>query len=463
MRGRLAGAFADTGVVLVRAVGLLARHWPVLVLTYLLGAAAHNGILWFCVWLSEKHSTSAAFVLPLVPLATLTALILMLRSLTPSLAHIQPPRMGRLTLLASTLVPFLTVYVSQQYLAEDTRAFLNAATSDELLERAGGLGGAAFNVDRTNIASGAALAGIVAGALLVRWLLDRFDLPQKAVGWGLFAAYVEVLWVWLLAKRLGNFTSAVEDWVRTRTLTGWLLDRWADVVTALGPVGHPVDATAQWLWGALGKADAIIVVPIAWLTVGAVVYGRSLDRRKPVAAPAQSAGTQGAAGVAGAASSSTAPAAGPASAPGTAPRPWQRGVQRVPAPVRRAGREATANFRGRFSALTNGIRLLALAGLAPMLLFCLVFLLSRQVEVGVAELLRLVVGPRDFRDALTLSPYLSVVSRGAYTVVLVVLLGAAVDRILGHLEDEQEVEPVGTPVTTAPAGVAQEPVTGNSA
>ena len=453
MRGRLAGALADTAAVLVRAVVLLARHWPVLVLTYLLGAAAHNGILWFCVWLSEEHSTSAAFVLPLVPLATLTALILMLRSLTPSLAHIQPPRMGRLTLLASTLVPFLTVYVSQQYLAEDTRAFLNAATSDELLERAGGLGGAAFNVDRTNIASGAALAGIVAGALLVRWLLDRFDLPQKAVGWGLFAAYVEVLWVWLLAKRLGNFTSGVEEWVRTRALTGWLLGRWADVVSALGPVGHPVDATAQWLWGALGRADAIIVVPIAWLTVGAVVYGRSLDRGKPVAAAAASAGSPGPADVAG---SPTAPGAGPA------PRPWQRGVQRVPAPVRRAGREATANFRGRFSALTNGIRLLALAGLAPMLLFCLVFLLSRQVEVGVAEVLRLVVGPRDFRDALTLSPYLSVLSRGAYTVVLVALLGAAVDRILGHLEDERD-ERVAPPETTAPAAAAQEPVTGNSA
>ena len=451
MRGRLAGALADTGAVLVRAAVLLARHWPVLVLTYLLGAAAHNGILWFCVWLSEKHSTSAAFVLPLVPLATLTALILMLRSLTPSLAHIQPPRMGRLTLLASALVPFLTVYVSQQYLAEDTRAFLNAATSDELLERAGGLGRAAFNVDRTNIASGAALAGIVAGALLVRWLLDRFDLPQKAVGWGLFAAYVEVLWVWLLAKRLGNFTSGVEEWVRTRALTGWLLDRWADVVAALGPVGHPVDATAQWLWGALGKADAIIVVPIAWLTVGAVVYGRSLDRRKPVAAPTVPAAGSDPAG----------PSATPV-APG-APRPWQRGVQRLPAPVRRAGREATANFRGRFSALTNGIRLLALAGLAPMLLFCLVFLLSRQVEVGVAELLRLVVGPRDFRDALTLSPYLSVVSRGAYTVVLVVLLGAAVDRILGHLDDEQEVDRAAAPATTAPAGVAQVPVTGSSA
>jgi hypothetical protein len=85
-----------------------------------------------------------------------------------------------------------------------------------------------------------------------------------------------------------------------------------------------------------------------------------------------------------------------------------------------------------------------------MLLFCLVFLLSRQVEVGVAELMRMVVGPQDFRDALTLSPYLSVISRGAYTVVLVVLLGAAIDRILGHLDAaDQPAQPVA--------------VTGNSA
>lgn len=411
MWGRLAGAGLDVGAVLVRAVGLLWRHWPALVLLYLLGAAGHNGILWFCVWLSEDHSTTAAFILPLVPMATLTALILMLRTLTPSLAHIRPPAVNRLTLLASTLIPFLTVYVSQEYLKEDTREFVNAASVDELLERAGT---DTFNADRTSIASGAALVGIVAGALLVRWLLDRFDLPQKAVGWGLFAAYVEVLWVWILAKRLSNFTEGVEAWVKDRRLSHWLLDRWADLIDLLGPVGHPVEAVGNWFWGALGQADAVIVVPIAWLTVGAVVYGRRLER--PTAPAAEAAG------------------------PTTVPR-WRHGVQRLPAPVRRAGSEATASFRGRFSALGNGIRLLAVAGLAPMLLFCLVFLLSRQVEVGVGELLRLVVGPRDYRDALTLAPYLDVVTRGAYTVVLVVLLGAAVDRILGHLESEGEVAP----------------------
>ena len=412
VRGTLVRAVGDAGAVLVRAAQLLWRHWPALTLIYLLGAAAHNGLLWFCVWLSEEHSTTAAFILPLVPMATLTALILALRELTPSLANIRPPAVTRLTLLASALIPFLTVYVSQQYLREDTRAFLNAATSDELLERSGGLGASTFNANRTNIASGVALVGIVAVALLVRWLLDRLDLPRKAVGWGLFAAYVEVLWVWILAKRLANFTGEVEAWVRTRRLSHWLLDRWADLIDVLGPLGRPVEAVGQWFWGALGQADAIIVVPIAWLTVGAVVYGRKLEPRSRRAEPADR------------------PEA-----------PWRRSVTRLPAPVRRAGHEATASIRGRFSALGNGIRLLAVAGLAPMLLFCLVFLLSRQVEVGVSEVLRWLVGPRDFRDALTLAPYLSVISRGVYTVVLVVLLGAAIDRILGHLDSDTDDDP----------------------
>ena len=127
--------------------------------------------------------------------------------------------------------------MSQQYLREDTREFLNAATSDEFLERGGGFGPSTFNADRTNIASGVALVGIVAGALLVRWLLDRLDLPQKAVGLGLFAAYVEVLWVWILAKRLSDFTGEVEAWVRTRRLSHWLVDRWGDLIDVLGPLG----------------------------------------------------------------------------------------------------------------------------------------------------------------------------------------------------------------------------------
>ena len=342
--------------------------------------------------------------------------------------------MSRLTLLASTLIPFLTVYVSQQYLSEDTRAFLNAATSDELLERSGGLGPSTFNVDRTNIASGVALVGIVAGALLVRWLLDRLDLPEKAVGWGLFAAYVEVLWVWILAKRLSNFTGEVEAWVRTRRLSQWLLDRWGDLIDALGPVGRPVEAVGQWFWGAHRAGRRHHRGPHR-------LAHRRCRRLRPQAGgtPAHCGGSASGAARDAVAAQGCAASRRRCAEPGTRPPRtsaagsprWATASGCLPSPVWR-----------------------------PMLLFCLVFLLSRQVEVGVAELLRWIVGPRDFRDALTLSPYLSVISRGAYTVVLVVLLGAAIDRILGHLDEEHDG--MRRPVDPR-AGAAQAPGTSNSA
>ena len=33
----------------------------------------------------------------------------------------------------------------------------------------------------------------------------------------------------------------------------------------------------SYIWGAIGGADAVVMVPLAWLTLGAVVYGRSLE------------------------------------------------------------------------------------------------------------------------------------------------------------------------------------------
>lgn len=436
------------------ALVLVARHWPALVLVYLLGAAGHNGLLWVAVRLSEHHATMAGFLLPLVPICTLTALILMLRHLAPHLPHVaeatvapeepgagdgaedsarmpsggwrarlsgwRDPAHQRLNLLASTLIPFLTVYVSQQYLKGDKDAWVNAAFIDEETRRGFDAWGThPAHYDRIFIATGTALVAIVGVAFVLCWLLDRLDMPRRGVGWGLLAAYVEVLWVFLLAKTFSNYQQDIMDWVRQRQFTTWGLDRWQDLVHLLGPVGHPVDVVAQWVWGALGRADDIVVIPIAWLTVGAVVYGTTLEAKDRLI-------------------DGVAPGGG-----------LRRVTHRLPAPVLRAGREATASVRDRFSSLGHGLRLLAVAGLVPMLLFCLVFLLARQVEFGVAELLRWLLGPRDFRDALAFSPHLQVISRGAYTVVLVSLLGAAIDRILGHAgaAGAPPPRPQGSPAT----------------
>ena len=48
---------------------------------------------------------------------------------------------------------------------------------------------------------GVVVLGTVAVALGLRWLIDRFELPKKHLGWGWLAAYVEVAWVALFARR----------------------------------------------------------------------------------------------------------------------------------------------------------------------------------------------------------------------------------------------------------------------
>ncbi|XVX18596.1 hypothetical protein ACQP1U_09490 [Actinomycetota bacterium] len=434
---QLVGALRSALGVVGYAARLLARHWPGLVLIYLLGAAAHNGLLWAAVAISSWSPFLAGLVLPLVPIATLTALILALRHLSPHLPAVHrgmlagedpgglvgSPTRRRLALLASTLIPFLTVYTSQGYLREDGQAFVNAAVTDEFNS---GFSFWTMDIDtnRTVMATGWAFAAIVLVAFALRTLLDRLELPSKALGWGLLAGYLEVFWVFLLAKTFSGYQDQVWAWVRERRFSQWCLDTWGAVVEMLGPVGQPVDRAVQWFWGALGEADAIIVIPVAWLTVGAVVYGQRLvsPEREPVE------------------------------------RPWARAATRVPAPVRRAGAEATESVRSRFSALVDGLRLLAVAGLGPMLLFCLVFLLARQVEYAAQELMRLAVGPQDANTALAFAPHRNMIARGFYTVVLVALLGAAIDRILGGSqavgESSKNAASGGVNHTTSVAGEA---------
>lgn len=463
MWGIIRRSVGDAFSILLRALVLFGRHWPTLTVIFLIGAICHDGILWFCVWLSEDHSTAAGFVLPFVPMATLTSLILMMRHLMPDLAHVRPvvaaletelsseadpesdlepvpvpsarprvepkptwrsrlagfrdPANARLTLLASALIPFLTVYVSQNWLREDARAFINAATFDEVFSTDIFYAGDEVNYGRVLIATGPLWVGIVLGAFLVRWGMGRFNLASKAVTFGLVAAYVEVLWVFLIAKSFDGYRQQVVDWIAGRQLVTWLNDLWQGVLSALGPVGDPVETAGGFVWDLLGQADDIIIIPIAWLTVGAVVYGRTLNARQRAESDRRAA--------------------------------WQARVNRVPTPVRRVGNEFTATVRDRFSSLGNGIRLLASAGLAPMLLFCVVFLLAAQVETGVQWLRRMLTGPMNAYDALTLTPLLNVFSRGAYLVVLVVLLAAAIDRILGHAEEDGLLAEA-SPEATAP-------------
>jgi hypothetical protein len=414
----LRGALGDALAVIINGLRLVGRHGPTLLVIYLFGSTVRNGVLWASVEVSAHNSTIAGFMLPLAPMATLTAIILMLRVVSTSLSSASfggetgpnTPTTPWLGLLASTLIPFLTVYAAQGYLKEDIRLFVNEASYDEIYGTAGSFYGHAADSGRTIIADGTLLVGIVVVALVLRFAIDKLDLPSKHTTWGLLAAYVEVLWLFLIARQITKYQDRVWAWVTDRRSVEWVEDRWATLTDAVGPIGDPLRSTAHWLGNVIGDADGIVVIPIAWLTVGAVALGRQIDVPRP-----------------------TRPAS-----------PLLRPVARIPAPVRRIGSEATADLRGRFRGLGDGLRLIVIGGLVPMLLFCLVFIVASQSGVLVTELWRTVVGPLDRDTALAIAPYVNILADAVYSLLLVGLLGAAIDRVVQRRDEHLATEAAGS-------------------
>jgi hypothetical protein len=442
---RLRQGVGDAFAVVVDGLRLAGRHLPVLLTLFLLGAAVRGAVIWAAVELSDEHPVAAQLLLPLAPIGTLAAIVFMLRALSPSLRHAGfgrdpggvpatadgppgPPRRRRLAtatnrqlgLLASMLVPFLTVYSAQGLLEADRRQFVNSAAFAEFRSNADFFYGGSSGPNRFVLGGTAVIIGVVVVTFALRRLINGFDLASRSTGMGLFAAYVEIFWIFSVAAWATGLVDVFARWRDSRAFTVWVLDRWHAVVDVLGPVGVPVRTAVEWVVGLLADGTDLVVVPVAWLTVGAVAYGQSAAlrgqslRSVPLAVPLAVAGP----GRPG---------------PTRARAALHTARTRLPAPVRRLGRGATADLRERFGTFAQGVRLLVAAGLVPMLLFCIVFSVARAVEWGVSELIRVVRGPVDPSTGLAFAPWLSLVSGAAYTLLLVGLIAAAVDRIITRL------------------------------
>ena len=280
--------------VVVDGAKILWGYWPTLLVIFLVGQALRNALLWLAVVVSSYTSVGAALLVPLAPLATLSALILMLRAVAPALSlSVGPPPeetgpgriRARLDLLASTLVPFLAVYAAQGYLIEDRWVFVQEAVADEFTNGSDFWLGGSFDTGRTTVADGWAYWALVAVAFGLRWLVDRLDLPRKARGWGLVAAYLEATWVLLFATALARRISGIWDWVEQRAFVATIYGWWEQATSWLGPLTDPVRSFMSYIWGAIGGADAVVMVPLAWLTLGAVVYGRDSGATSALARP----------------------------------------------------------------------------------------------------------------------------------------------------------------------------------
>lgn len=421
--------FRDLGGVVAHGVRLWVRWWPVLLVLALLAVAGRYAAGWAAVNAAGVSNTLGWAVLVLAPLCMVAGIVAMLHVLRrdlPALAAIGRTRApddptsgherGLVDVLGSVFVPFLALYASYGFLADDRARFLNTAAYRAFVENGFSLTGERPDGSFVDLATGWWVLLVVGVAVVLRWAIGRWEGRSHRRALAFAGAYVEAFWLLVAATFATEQTERVWAWVETRRAVSIVLEWWLTVLDALGPIAGPVDAVVDTVAGVLGNLDDLVVIPIAWLTVGAVVYGHRLaDPARPRRAPLAA---------------------------------WQR----VPAPVRRWSTEAAApvvgDVRARFTALADGLRRLAVAGLGPMLVFALAFLLATRVEEGILLLGRVVTGPQDVDTWLAFAPMLSAVATAVGLTVTVALLAAGVDRVL------RGQAAAGEP-TEAGAGVAQ--------
>lgn len=434
--------------VLARAVVLLARHWPTLIVIWLLGWLGREQVVRLAVRASKIHAVAGVLVLALAIVAEMAALVWMLRVVRTSaplprpeattapagddapdatragtgdaptdrpVPPAPPALLGRrwrhvgrraaaaLDSTASVLVPFLAIYVAQDsfrvlfadygYRVTTEDAFATAAPDPQARLPWGGW----------------LVLTTAAVAFLVRWLLRR-SRPASGSRWSVarssLAAYVEVIWLVLLVAAVNSKRRAVFDWLDRRRVVRAAGDVVGSFVDRLGALTDPL----RWVWDrvseSFGALDKVLLLPVATLTVAAVVYGATIARPPAVDVTRTAIDRLGRL------------RAGRALGARIARR---RGRRLAEAQLVRTG--------SRFQPMVDGVRLLVGAGLVPMLVFCVAFGALQTLDEWMWFLWRPIVGPHDLATWIAASEVLGVVNDLTVGVLSVVLIGAAVERV----------------------------------
>lgn len=409
----LRDAWRDLLDMLLGALRLLGRHWPQLLALYLAGAAARMGFLWLALWVSKFSSLLGVLLVPLAPLSTLLSLVFMLRVMGASLPAFQDSfreRSGEwrwrntLKSAAQVIIPFLAVYASQKLLREDTTLFVYNATADETLNNP-----LSANYARTLMATGPLLIGIVLVAMIIRKWIAANKLTEKALRWGVLGSYVEGLWLVTLGATLASQISTLKDWVTSRAVVQGVIQAHDTIKETPGVVGQTFSSVMTWLGGLLGSAGELVVVPVAWLAIGAMIYGSKLTARElPVVAT---------------------------------PEQVTERLKRIPNPVQQLLAQVVEPVVTPVQNTLTAISKIAAAGVLPMIFFCVSFgLIGKLLKLAVAWAAHWVIGPQEALWQAALDPYVSLVERGAYLIVTVALVAAAVNRIVNAEREESALK-----------------------
>lgn len=443
----------ESAVIPGRAVTLLLRHLPQLVTVICLGLAGRQAVIWCAVWLSTFSSLAASLVMPLAPLSVMVSLIFCLWLLRPSLPFLSatfPDRdetSSRLRLMSvgGLLISFLTVYSTHGMLKEDLAAFRRAATLDEFQNQ-----GFEADFSRAFVMDTWTIVGLIVVTIVLRKIIGYFALAEKGLGFSYLSAYLEVLWMSMVSVVLTNQLTSIQDWALSRRSMAPAYRSYVDMKTNLEETAGPFMDAWTWLAEKLPALNQFITVPIAWLTLGAVVFGTSIAAKKAADQEQSEKEAEEAADKAAAEAGSAA-----------AEQPRESARVRVRKRVRSTAEQEAKNafdnalqpVAGPLKSTWNGLRTLARAGLVPMTIFCLIFIFATGIELGVVELGRAIAGPQQHLLSETAATYILIVARAVYLIVVACLIASALDFFLRNTYSPA-AEPAGAGAAGAGAAGA---------
>lgn len=400
----------ETLSIPLRALGLLLGHLPQLITVICLGLAGRQAVIWLAVWISQFSSLAATLVMPLAPACVMISLIFCLWLLRPSLPFLAatfPARAetSRLRLLSvgGLLVSFLTVYSTHGMLKEDLIAFRRATTIDEVINQ-----GFQADYSRAFVDNTGALIGLIVVTIIIRKIIGTVALKEERLGLTYLSAYLEILWMSTVSVVINNGISNAREWGLSRqgiapAYRSYLSAR-SDISSGVENTTGPLVDAWNWLATTLPSFNQLITVPIAWLTLGAVVFGTSIAAK--TAAEATAAAQEEEIGV------------------------RRRLTRAAKHQTKLAVDNALKPVAGPLKTTWSGLRTLARAGLFPMVLFCLIFIFASAVELGTVALGRWILGPQELLRGEALASYVMVTARAAYLLVVITLVAAALDFFL---------------------------------
>lgn len=384
--------------VVADAGRLIARHWPALLLLALAGVISRHYLLQWAVDASLVSGVLGRLVMSLVVFAQLITIVgsLLLMRTRQASSH---PLADLLIASAAVILPYLVIYEHYGFLYEDTLV-MGLGVAYSVIDGQGDVTTRLAGNSTADVLLTAAVAFVIARGLaaVIRRLRDDQEGLRAALR--LVAGYAEVVWIFLSATIIRDGVAGLGEWWHTRRI-GAALDAWWLTLELHVPAIAAVVAGAWAVVSALVAAALIgFVVPLAWLALGTLVYG------------AQARPLITAAGIRARASRLV----------GRIRDDW----------IDRALDVATDPER-RFGGAIGAVILVLRAGWAPVLIFCLAFLVADRSGWVIAELARMLLAwqPVAMWDAW--STPIETVGEVLQRILTLALVASAVDALLRGL------------------------------